>query len=200
MIAGPTITTNIAGSTNSTSGKRILIVVLCAASSARKRRRVRKRVGAGVQRRCDLRAELFALDQRRGERLDVLDRGALGQIAQRLTERGTRRNFRGHQRQLAANFLLLTLAFGADDLDRLEQSQARFDADDQQVEDVGKLPRDRVLALAGAPSDVDTLEAKIPIPKPAIPKSIIEPGLPTINADQAPSRRPDRPIAANRKT
>ena len=64
-----------------------------------------------MQRGRDLRAQLLALNQCRGERLDVLDRGPIGEIAQRLTERRARRDLRGDQAQLAANFLFLALTF-----------------------------------------------------------------------------------------
>jgi hypothetical protein len=40
----------------------------------------------------------------------------------------------------------LTSAFGTDDFDRLEETETGFDADREQIENVGKLTRDRQLA------------------------------------------------------
>src|SRR4029077_19910987 len=112
-----------------------------------------ERVRTRLERRRDLRAKLLALDQRRGERLDILDRGPFRESAQRLSKRRAGRNIAGDQAQLNANLLSMLFAFGADDSNRLIEPKARFDAEHQQIKNVGELPRDSGLALARALSE-----------------------------------------------
>ena len=87
MSAGPTITSNVAGSTEQDQRKQNLDRgPLCSLLRAQAPTRA-QRVRAGVKRRRDLRAELFALDQGRGDRLDILECDAFGQVTQRLSRR-----------------------------------------------------------------------------------------------------------------
>src|SRR5579862_10007094 len=102
----------------------------------------------------DLRAKLFALNQGRGEGLDVIDGSPLRQTSHRLTKARARGDFRRDEAQFGADFLLLSLGLGADDLDRLIETESGLDAYDQQVEHVRELLCDRALALLGAAADV----------------------------------------------
>src|SRR5580704_15782639 len=71
-------------------------------------------VGAGAQRGSDLCAKLFALNQGRGERLDIINCSPVGQSAQRLSKACTCGNIGGDEVQLEADFLPITFAFCAD--------------------------------------------------------------------------------------
>ena len=95
-------------------------------------------------------AELLALNQRRGERLDIGNPGAVGQRAQSLSQRRSRVDLSRHLRKLASDGKLLRLGFVANDFDRLEQAESRLDAHHQQIEHVGKLASDIDLAASGA--------------------------------------------------
>src|SRR5712692_6071898 len=113
-----------------------------------------------MERGRDLRAQLLALNQRRCERPDILDRSAIGEIAQSLPKRSARRDFASDQRELAANCLLLPFAFRTDDFDCLEQAESGLDADHQQIEDVGELARDLTLATARSSAQIDRWQYK----------------------------------------
>ena len=97
---------------------------------------------------------MLALDERGSQRPDVLDRRALGQITQRLSERAACRNLNRDQGQFGADRLALAIGLLADDLDRFEQPKARLDANDQQIEHVGELARDILLAPVRAPAQI----------------------------------------------
>ena len=83
------------------------------------------------KRGADLRAQLFALHHRGRERLDVVNRGAVGETPECLTKRAARRQLGRDHRQLGADFLLLPQRFGADYFDRFTQAETGFDADHQ---------------------------------------------------------------------
>jgi len=76
-----------------------------------------QRVRARVKRGSDLRAQLLALDQGRGQRLDIVDRGPIGKAAQRSAQGCAGGDIARDQAEFGADLLPLPLAFGADDPD-----------------------------------------------------------------------------------
>ena len=95
IAAGPIVTTQIAGKMQNTSGKTILTPVLAAASSARWRRLVRS-VSECTRSDCaTLVPNLSVCTSIATSELDVVDAGALGEVAQRFGRGPCRRAARG---------------------------------------------------------------------------------------------------------
>ena len=151
MAAGPIVTTQIAGKMQNTSGNTIFTPVFAAASSARCRRFVRTRLGVHAQRLRDARAELVGLHQHRDERDDVVHAGALGEVVQRFDARLAGAQLEVDQPQLVGQIRVRERELLADALNRLIETEPRFDADHEQVERVGQPEPDAVLPPLGQP-------------------------------------------------
>ena len=116
IAAGPIVTTQIAGKMQSTSGNTILTPVFAAASSARCRRLVRSVSEYDAQRLRDAGAELVGLDQHRHERAQVVDAGAVGEVAQRFGARLAGAQFEVDEAQLVGELRIGEGELGADAL------------------------------------------------------------------------------------
>ena len=147
IAAGPIVTIQMAGKMHSTSGNTIFTPVFAAASSARCRRLVLQRVGEHAKRVGDARAELVGLDQHGDERVQIVDAGAIRQIAQRVRSAGAGEQLEAHEPKLAREIDVRELELLRDARHRLVESEARLDADDHQVERIGERQPDAVLAL-----------------------------------------------------
>ena len=110
-----------------------------------------QRLGVHAQRLRDAGAELVGLNQHRDERRDIVDAGAVGEIAQRVGARLAGAQLEVDQPQLVGQILVRERQLFADALQRLVEAEARFDADHEQVERVGQRQPDPMLPLLGHP-------------------------------------------------
>ena len=112
-----------------------------------------QRLRVDPQRLRDAGAELVGLDQHRDERAEVVDAGAVGEIAQRLGARLAGAQLEVDQPQLVGELGIGERQLGADALQRLVEPEAGFDADHQQVEHVGERQADPVRPALGDPRE-----------------------------------------------
>ena len=154
IAAGPMVTTQIAGKMQKTSGNTILTPVFAAASSARWRRLVRSVSEYDAQRLRHAGAELVGLDQHRDERAEVVDAGAVGEIAQRLGARLAGAQLEVDQPQLVGQLGIRERQLACRPAcSAWSRPRPGLDADHQQVEHVGERQPDPVRAALGHPRE-----------------------------------------------
>ena len=163
-IAGPTSTTNTPGKMKKIRGSMILTEVLAARSSASWRRLQTHGVGLNAQSRGDARAELFGLDDHGGERSHVVDSGADAQVAQHVAPRPAHLELEVGDGELFADHRARMGQLAGDPAHGRVEPQAGLDADDHQVERVGKAQEDRLAAPFLAVADDEVGQDRTPMP------------------------------------
>jgi hypothetical protein len=106
-----------------------------------------QRLGVDAQRLSNARSELVGLNQHRDERVQVVDAGPLGEIAQRIRAGLAGAKLEVHEPQLVRQIGIGERQLLADAGEGLVEPETRFDADDEEVQRI----RERQADLVGAP-------------------------------------------------
>ena len=153
IAAGPIVTTQIAGKMQNDEREDHLDAGLRRRFFGALAALGPQRLGVHAQRLRDARAELVGLNQHRDERAEVVDAGAIGEVAQRLGAGLAGAQLEVDEPQLVGEIRIRERQLAADALQRLIEAEPGFDADDQQVERIGERQPDAVRAALGQPRE-----------------------------------------------
>ncbi len=84
----------------------------------------------------DTGAELIGLNEHRAQRGQIVNAGAIGEVAQRIGAAWQGAQLEVHQAQFVREIFVRESQLFADTLQRLIETEARLDADDEQVEGI----------------------------------------------------------------